>query len=311
MINRNQFSQFKGKILENEKLAPLVAYQIGGPAEILLVPNDEKDIEYAVKVCRENSIPLTVIGAGSNLLIRDRGILGAVLFLGPNFIHASIKKVSEDENSVLLEIPSFASKSSLIDYSLKHNLSGAEFSAGIPGTLGGAVYMNAGTKWGSYSEIIEKVKFYQFEKGFFEKPINELGLKYRGHGEGLFTDGTIVVSVYVRLKKEKSIDPVKSKIDEILEYRGGKQPLELPNCGSVFKNPENSRRGAGRLIEAANLKGTVIGAAQVSLKHANFILNLGGASSEDVEALIKLIQVKIKEDFGISLETEVIVLGEK
>jgi UDP-N-acetylmuramate dehydrogenase len=176
--------------------------------------------------------------------------------------------------------------------------------------MGGAVWMNAGTKWGSYSDVIQSVRFVHPEKGIFEKNLSELGLKYRGHGEGLMDHETAILSVDIKLLKNKSPADSRKLVDEILAYRGARQPLEFPNCGSVFKNPQNSEKGSGRLIEAAELKGKQIGQAMISPKHANFILNLGAAKSSDVEALIRLCQEKVLEKFKISLEPEVIILGQ-
>lgn len=304
------FPGFRGKVFENKELKDLVTFRIGGPADFVLLPSDENDVKAVVEACSWQSIPLTIIGSGSNLLVRDKGIHGAVLYLGHSD-YGHITEIGREGFFVDLDVSSQVTKAHLLDYAIKNNLAGLEFSAGIPGALGGAVYMNAGTKWGSYSEVITSVKFFHPNRGFYTLKIEELGLKYRGHGEGLFDDGVIVISVQMRLKQENSNVSIRERVDEILTYRGQKQPLELPNCGSVFKNPENSRRGAGRLIEACGLKGKVIGGAQISLKHANFILNLGNASSEDVEGLISFIQQTVYKEFKIRLETEVIVIGEK
>ncbi|NCN26639.1 UDP-N-acetylmuramate dehydrogenase [bacterium] len=303
------FSDFKGKILLNEVLAPYVAFRIGGPADCLLFPDGEKDLALAAEIAKREQLPFAVLGAGSNLLVGDKGIRGVVVFLGAGK-EDEIQFLMDNGKEVTLNVPAHCTKAALVDFALENKLSGVEFSAGIPGTLGGAVYMNAGTKWGSYSEVIESVRFFRVGKGFYEKPVEALGFKYRGHGEELFAGGAIVVSACLRLRHVSSRKEIQEKMDEILKYRGGKQPLELPNCGSVFKNPEKSRRGAGRLIEACNLKGTCVGGAQVSLKHANFILNLGNATSKDVETLIKKIQKKVFSEFKVELETEVIKVGE-
>jgi UDP-N-acetylmuramate dehydrogenase len=170
--------------------------------------------------------------------------------------------------------------------------------------------MNAGTKWGSYAEVIETVRFYSVQKGHYEKSCEEMGFKYRGHGEGLLDGRTAVLSADIKLRKDKPREEIRALVDEILRYRGARQPLELPNCGSVFKNPPDSERGAGRLIEASGLKGLRVGQAQVSLKHANFILNLGGAKAAHVEELIARVQEEVFRQQGVRLEREVIYLGE-
>jgi UDP-N-acetylmuramate dehydrogenase len=290
-------------------IAPYVTYKIGGPADIFVLPQNIEDMCRALDFTQEQKLPFTILGNGSNLLVRDKGVRGVVLYLG-SLQEPKVEVLSHEGDTIHIRVPSNCSKARLLDWSLAHGWAGLEFSAGIPGTLGGAVFMNAGTKWGSYGDVIDAVQFYSSEKGLFSLTKDKLGLKYRGHGEGLLDGRTLVLAVDISLKKEEVAGKSRALVDEILSYRGGRQPLELPNCGSVFKNPENSERGAGRLIEAAGLKGHRVGNAQVSLKHANFILNLGGASSGDVEDLIAHIQSTVERKFSVRLETEVIILGE-
>jgi UDP-N-acetylmuramate dehydrogenase len=291
-------------------LAEYLTYKIGGPADIFIMPENEEDICQSVDFAHDQKFPITILGNGSNVLIRDKGVRGVVLYLG-SLKEFSLIKIREDENEVWIRVPANFSKAHLLDWSLKQALVGLEFSAGIPGTMGGAVYMNAGTKWGSYSEVIDSVEFYSAEKGLFSLPHKEIGFKYRGHAENIFDGKTLILSVDIKLKKAKNLQESRTKVDEILMYRGSRQPLELPNCGSVFKNPENSERGAGRLIEAAGLKGFRVGGAQVSLKHANFILNTGNATSADIENLITHIQSEVKKRFNIALELELVIIGEQ
>lgn len=303
-------SGFVGEVRENERLSPYVAFKIGGPADYLLFPGEAEDIRRCYSIASREKLPVTILGSGSNVLVRDGGIRGMVLYLG-NSLPGDVEVLEENESSVLWSVPSHWIKARLLDRSLEYSLSGLEFSAGIPGTLGGAVYMNAGTKWGNYSEIIESVEFFSPAQGFYVKNREALAFAYRSHGDGDLKDGALVVRVNLRLKKGKSLSEIRSKVDEILTYRGLKQPLELPNCGSVFKNPPDSEKGAGRLIEACGLKGVRVGGASFSMKHANFILNEFHAKSDDVESLIQLAQKKVKRKFKIDLEPEVIVLGER
>lgn len=299
----------KGRARESIPLKDFVAFHIGGPAEIFVEPKDEEDIRASADFALRHQLDFHILGNGSNLLVRDGGVRGVVVYLG-SLLSESWQILREDSHTVELRVSSALAKARLLELALERAWSGLEFSAGIPGTLGGAVFMNAGTKWGSYGEVVERVRFYSPEKGFFEKTRAELGFKYRGHGEGLFDASTVIVSVDLKLGKDKKPEEIRSLVDEILCYRGGKQPLELPNCGSVFKNPENSPRGAGRLIEACGLKGLQRGQAQVSLKHANFILNRGDARAADVEALITEIQLRVEEKEKIHLEPEVIFWGQ-
>lgn len=305
----SDFSQIKGRVRENVLLKDYVYYGIGGPADIFVEPANEEDIRLTLELCRQNNLPFFILGSGTNLLIRDGGLRGVTLFLGAG-LPGEIKIIAEDKTSVLIQVPAHWPKAKLLDYALAKGWSGLEFSAGIPGTIGGAVWMNAGTKWGSYGEVIERVKLYKGSLGFLDKSREKMGFKYRGHGEGLIDSETVIVSADLRLSKTKSANEIRALVDEILTYRGGKQPLELPNCGSVFKNPEDSVKGAGRLIEAAGLKGERRGQAMVSLKHANFILNMGNAKSKDVESLINHCRETVKKQFSIELEAEVIILGE-
>jgi UDP-N-acetylmuramate dehydrogenase len=305
-------AECRGKVRRDAPLADYVAYGIGGPADVLLEPEGEADVRRAIELAQQSRAPLTVLGNGTNLLVRDGGIRGLVLFMGQRRAHESlddgIETLEAHGGTVLLRAPARCAKARLLDFALTHAYAGLEFSAGIPGSLGGAVFMNAGTKWGSYGDVIEKVRFFNPTQGFFEKSGPELGFRYRGHGEGLLDGRTVVLSVELRLR-QGTVAEIRAKVDEILTYRGGKQPLELRNCGSVFKNPAGSELGAGRLIEACGLKGHTVGGAQVSTKHANFILNLGQARAADVELLIAEIQRIVQERKGIALETEVIILG--
>lgn len=304
--------RFLGEAHSKVNLSKILYYRVGGPADILIVPRDVNDIRLVVHKAYSNSVPLTVLGAGTNVLVRDGGISGVVLYLGYG-LEAQMEIVSQDEGSVRVRVPCFFPKAHLLDWSLNQSLGGLEFSAGIPGTLGGAVWMNAGTKWGSYSEVIRSVGFYHPAEGPFRKSIGDLGLKYRGHGEGLLDSYTVIEDVELELKRLNR-DQLKKSLDlvnEILIYRGTRQDLDRPSCGSVFKNPVNSPRGSGRLIEATGLKGTRIGNAQISLKHANFFINLGNARGSDIEGLIDLAQKQVLQTHGVYLEPEVIILGNK
>lgn len=305
------FKNFSGWVEENKSLAEIAAYKIGGPARFFVTPKKEDDIEKVLRVSKEKGIELYVMGSGTNLLISDSGFEGIILWLGPSetLTQKLIKVVKQDSESVTIKVPSNFGKAQLLDYALKNNLSGLEFSAGIPGSLGGAIYMNAGTKWGSYGGVVTEVEFISVTKGKYSLMNSEIGFRYRGLGEGLLLGDTIVSAVTIKLRKSTDMKQVLSIVDEIYSYRGLRQPLELPNCGSVFKNPENSERGAGRLIEAAGLKGEVVGGAEVSLKHANFILNTGIATAANVKTLIRKIQDKVIKKFSVQLEPEVVSVG--
>jgi UDP-N-acetylmuramate dehydrogenase len=305
----SDFSKLKARVLINAPLAPYLAYKVGGPADVLVLPKSEDELCEAVDLVAKKKLPLFVLGSGTNLLVRDGGVRGVVIYLGPK-IATHPKILSEQNGKTLIEVSSWCSKARFLEWSLDQGFEGLEFSAGIPGTMGGALWMNAGTKWGSYEKVIHSAIFYSQAKGRVEKSLSELGLTYRGHGQGLIEAGTVICSLKISLKKTIKPEASRALVDQILAYRGSKQPLELPNCGSVFKNPENSQKGAGRLIEAAGLKGLQVGQAQVSKKHANFVLNLGGATAFEIESLINQVSEKVFASSGVKLEREVIVVGD-
>ncbi len=307
-LGRRLAARIDGRVKENELLASHVYYRVGGPADLFVEPSNEEDIRIAIEFARAEGLPLTVIGAGTNLLVRDGGLEGLCLYLGAG-LRGEIEILQENDDFVRVRVPSHWAKSRLLDESLRRGWGGLEFSAGIPGTVGGAVYMNAGTKWGSYGEVIESVRLFSSDLGFYEKSNAEMGFRYRGHGESVLRPWTVVVSADFKLPKRLTTQ-IAALADEILTYRGSKQPLELPNCGSVFKNPP-SGPGAGRLVEACGLKGLCVGGAQVSLKHANFILNARHATATDLETLIEKVAAAVKEQKGVELEREVIILGRR
>jgi UDP-N-acetylmuramate dehydrogenase len=298
-------------LYRNYPLAKLLYYRTGGRAEALLMCPSESDLISSLQWVCDEGVPYQVVGSGTNLLVSDRGLLGLTIFVGPSGpIRPQI--LSENAEFVRARFRAGDAKADVLDWAMSRRLVGLEFSAGIPGTMGGAIYMNAGTKWGSYAEVVEGVHLFSLRQGRFYKRADEMGFKYRGHGEGLLSDGAVVLAVDLKLPKAKdSVEFLESrnKVDEILVYRGTRQPLDYPSCGSVFKNPENSPKGAGRLIEAAGLKGLRRGRAMISLKHANFILNLGGASASDVNWLIEKVIAEVKTTSGIVLDPEVVRLG--
>jgi UDP-N-acetylmuramate dehydrogenase len=292
-------------------LSEYAAYGVGGKADYFYKTQNEAQLLKVLEWARDSKIPYFILGSGTNLLIRDGGYRGLVLYLGPKVPSKIQVPVTSSPSPGTFRVPAWFAKASLLDFALENGFEGLEFSAGIPGTLGGAVYMNAGTRWGSYASVIRSVRIWYPNQGIVERSAEEMGFRYRGHGETSLPQGSVVVSVDIVLNK--TLDGAarsRALVDRILAYRGARQALERPNCGSVFKNPEDSPLGAGRLIEASGLKGYRIGQAQVSTKHANFILNLGGASAYDIESLILHVQSEVLRQKQIKLEPEVIFVGE-
>ncbi len=299
---KGEFHARFGEFAKSEEpLAPYLAYKIGGPAEILVFPRNESDVLWIADKARAHKVPLTIVGSGTNLLVVDEGIRGIVVSLQHAF--KDIEPVSRTSTSCLVRAGGGVGKPELLQWSISQNLTGLEFSSGVPGTIGGGIYMNAGTKYGSYGDILRELRLFDFRTGGRTLKREEVHFGYR-HQTAV--GDTLVLHALFELKPGDGA-AVKTEVDRIIAERAAKQPLDFPSCGSTFKNPEG--HSAGRLIEKSGLKGTRVGNAEISKKHANFILNLGGAKAKDILALIDLIRRTVKDQFGVELETEVITLG--
>ncbi|ATB27818.1 UDP-N-acetylmuramate dehydrogenase [Melittangium boletus] len=280
-------------------LAPLTSVRVGGPAEALVRPRSPDALVALLRLAREEGVPLTVLGGGANTLVGDGGVPGITVKL-PGDLFPEQAEVGEAEGR--LTLGAGAAIVRLCNQMRAHGLVGAEFLAGIPGTLGGAVTMNAGTKNGECFRVVEAVEVATAEGvGWLSKA--EIPHRYR-HSD--LPPGGVVTRVRFLLPKG---DLVASKkvMDEDLAYRKRSQPLSQPNFGSVFTNPPGDF--AGRLIESVHLKGYIIGRAQVSPLHANWIVNLGGASAHDVLSLLTLMRTRVKEERGVELQPEVKRVG--
>ncbi|MGB9622907.1 MAG: UDP-N-acetylmuramate dehydrogenase [Candidatus Bathyarchaeia archaeon] len=300
-LNRNKelLTGIKGTVLFNEPLRNHTTLRIGGPADILVIPKDLDDIKYCIAYAQERRMPLYFIGNGSKLLISDKGLQGIVLKIA-----GTLDSVEVSGERIIAGAGCSLSK--LIQIALQYNLAGIEFAAGIPGTLGGAIAMNAGTYLGSISDVIISVAAMD--------PLNgSLHLLARddccfGYRHSIFLKKRlIIIKSEMKMKKGDQKD-IREKINELIEKRKKTQPLDMPNAGSIFKNPPGA--SAGKLIEMAGLKGVKRGGAQISEVHANFIVNLGNAKAEDVIFLIRLAQEKVKEKFNIALEPEILLMGD-
>lgn len=285
---------FKGNISISEPLSRFTTFRIGGPADYYLEPKDRDDLLKLIKYLKEINYPYIIIGNGSNILISDDGIRGAAINLEFGFTKIEVMK-----NKVFAEAGIRLSK--LVDVCIEHSLVGIENLAGIPGTLGGAVLMNAGAYGGEISDYIKEVEVLDGTEIKFLKK-EECGFSYRKSN----LEGKIILSAEFELPfgdKTKA----KERRKELLLKRNQSQPVELPNAGSIFKNPPGDY--AARLIEQAGLKGLTIGGAKVSEKHANFIVNFNNASANDVLELMKIIQQTVFQKFGIMLEPEIKMIG--
>lgn len=281
---------------QNEPMRAHTTFKIGGEADIFIIPASPAALISAVKKCTGLEIPYFILGNGSNLLVSDGGIEGAVISLaGINGISAKGEKITCGAGAML---------SSVCLKALSLSLTGLEFAYGIPGTAGGALYMNSGAYGGQMADVIESAECLTASGEIKTLKKEDMRLGYRS---SVFKKGgLIIISLTLALKKGDKAE-IKAEMDELLNRRKQKQPLEYPSAGSTFKRPEGYFAGA--LIEKNGLKGLTVGGAQVSEKHAGFVINRGGATAADVKALIGKIQKKVFENDGVMLEPEVIFTG--
>lgn len=281
---------------QNEPMRAHTTFKIGGEADIFIIPASPAALIYAVKKCNELEIPYFILGNGSNLLVSDGGIEGAVISLsGINGISYDGEKITCGAGAML---------SSVCLKALSLSLTGLEFAYGIPGTAGGALYMNAGAYGGQMADVIESAECLTASGEIKTLKKENMQLGYRS---SVFKNGgLIIISLTLALKKGDKTE-IKAEMDDLLNRRKQKQPLEYPSAGSTFKRPKGYFAGA--LIEKNGLKGLTVGGAQVSEKHAGFVINRGGATAADVKALIGKIQKKVFENDGVMLEPEVIFTG--
>ena len=288
----------RGQLLEQEILAKYTSWRVGGAAERMYIPADKQDLQQFITQL-DSEEPLFWLGLGSNLLIRDGGIRGTVVNL-----RNKLKKMNLlDDDKIYVE--SGVPCAHVARFCAEYGLVGAEFLAGIPGTMGGALAMNAGAFGGETWGLVESVELMTAAGASVQCQANEFKVAYRsveGIAERCF------LSANLKLSKGQT-QAGQQKIKKLLAQRSATQPVSLPSCGSVFRNPENDY--AARLIEVSGLKGYAIGGAVVSKKHANFIVNMGDAKADDIEQLIAYVQSEVAKQQGIHLQTEVCILGEK
>ncbi|OFN09908.1 UDP-N-acetylenolpyruvoylglucosamine reductase [Lactobacillus sp. HMSC072E07] len=284
-------------MLHDEPLSHYTFTKTGGPADLLAFPKDVAEVQALVEMARERDMPLTVIGNASNLIVRDGGIRGLVLIL------TAMKKITVDGNDVTAQAGARLIDTTEAAY--RAGLTGLEFAAGIPGSVGGALFMNAGAYNGEVCSVISQA--HVLTRAGELKTYNHRELNFRYRHSVVQDTGDIVLSVTFSMKfGDKSA--IRAKMDELNARRAAKQPLEYPSCGSVFKRPPD--HFVGPMIQKAGLQGHIIGGAQVSNKHAGFIINLGNATATDYLDMIHLIQKTVKAKFGVDLEPEVRIIGE-
>lgn len=287
-----------GTVLIDEPMKNHTTFKIGGPVDIMILPNSQEEIVKAVEVCRRENLDFMLMGNGSNLLIKDGGIRGVIIKLNENY-----NKIEVKENRLYAQAGALLNAVSR--NALENELSGIEFATGIPGALGGAMTMNAGAYGGEMKDAVEYVRVLDTCGNIKDLSNKEMNFRYRGSRVG--DESLIVLSVTFKLKPGKRED-IKEIIDDLTHKRTSKQPLEYPSGGSTFKRPEGYY--AGKLIDDSGLRGLKYGGAQVSKKHCGFVINANGASCFDVLSLIGVIKKTVRDNFGVELEREIKLIGE-
>ena len=297
---KQKFCQVLGKeqVLFEEPMKSHTTFRIGGPAEVFIMPKSVKQVQMAVKICQEEQIPYFILGNGSNLLVSDRGYRGVIIQMDRNMGEIQVEGTE-------IQVAAGALLSSIAVAARRESLTGFEFAGGIPGTLGGAVVMNAGAYGGEIKDVLKEVTVMDGDGKIFTLPASELEMGYRT--SIIKTAGYLVLSARITLSRGKEED-IKARTRELSEMRTQKQPLDYPSAGSTFKRPEGYF--AGKLIMDSGLRGYSVGGAMVSEKHCGFVINKGNATAEDVVSLMKHVTEVVQEKYGVTLEPEVKFLGE-
>ena len=280
---------------ENEPLAPYTSFKIGGPCPIMAKPDGTGCLAELVKALNREKQPFRVMGRGSNLLISDNGVDVPVIL-----ISSDMGGISFDGEQIVCGAG--AALNAVCNVALEHSLTGLEFAYGIPGSAGGALYMNAGAYGGEMRDVVQSCVYIDENGEQHTIPANQMELSYR---HSFFSGKPFIITEITLSLKPGDRERIQAKMQELMQMRRDKQPLEYPSAGSTFKRPEGDF--AGRLIEAAGLRGFTVGGAAVSEKHCGFVINKGGATFNDVKKLIDIIKHRVKETSGKDLSCEVII----
>lgn len=288
----------KEKIYVNEKMEKHTTFRIGGPADYFVMPSDVTDVKAVIELCEQEKVPYYVVGNGSNLLVGDKGFRGVIIQIAGNMnqLQADGEVITAQAGCSLAQIAGKA---------LDEELAGFEFAAGIPGTLGGAVRMNAGAYGGEIKDVLESAVVLTREGKVMELSVNEMEFGYRT--SIIERTGWTILGGKISLHKGKR-EEIKAVMDDLREKRVSKQPLEYPSAGSTFKRPKGYF--AGKLIQDAGLRGFRVGGACVSEKHSGFVINIDHATADDVVSLMEQVDEKVRAQFGVGLEPEVRRIGE-
>ena len=298
MLEKLQKLIGEAKVLANEPMASHTTFRIGGPADYFVMPETVEELRDILALCKEEGLPYFILGNGSNLLVGDKGFRGVVIQLYKNFDGLSIEgtRVTAKSGAMLIRVAKEAGKA---------GLTGLEFASGIPGTIGGAMVMNAGAYGGEMKDVVTAVTVLTKDGDIKTLTGSEMNFRYRG---SVVEDERYIVLEAVMELKEGNLEEIQARIDELSLQRRTKQPIEYPSAGSTFKRPEGYF--AGKLIQDTNLRGYQVGGAQVSEKHCGFVINAGGATAADVMQLMQDVSDKVNAQFGVTLEPEVKRIGE-
>ncbi len=294
---KNDLANICRDVRFDEPMNKHTSFKIGGPADIFCLPENVEEILALVRYFKKNSINYIIIGNGSNLLVSDAGIEGAVIKIG-----SAMSKIEVLGEEIIAQAGALLSKTA--NAALSNELSGMEALSGIPGSIGGAVYMNAGAYGTEMKDVIKEVSFITHDGEIKTLACEELELGYR---KSIFSNNDYIILSCVLSLKKGDKDDIKAQMKEFTKRRTEKQPLNYPSAGSAFKRPEGYF--AGKLIEDCGLKGYCVGGAKISELHAGFIINYDNATAKDVINLIKHTQAKVFEQFGVKIEPEIKIMG--
>mgnify|MGYP006273226183 FL=1 len=295
MQNLNQIEGLR--LIKDQPLCEYTSFEVGGPARLFLIPKNPAAAQKSFQLINKNNLACLILGAGSNLVVADQGFDGAVLYTG------ELTNVEIDNTTLKAQVG--VALSDLAEETINASLTGFEFASGIPGSLGGALYMNAGAYGGEMKDVVSEITVITPQGDKKVLTSSEINLGYRQ--SILQEKDYLALEATIELTQGKKA-VIKDKIEELTDKRWAKQPMEMPSAGSMFKRPENHYASA--LIDEAGLKGTRVGDAQVSTKHAGFVVNLGSATAQDIKDLVAIIKEKIYEEYGVELETEPRFIGD-
>lgn len=285
-------------VLVDELMKKHTTFRIGGPADYYVLPKTIEEVKKVTALCKEAEIPYYVLGNGSNLLVSDRGYRGVIIHL-----YRNMNRIEVEGTRIRAQVGALLSQ--IAGEALRHSLTGFEFASGIPGTLGGAIVMNAGAYGGEMKEVLQEVTALSQDGEVRVLSREELDLGYRTSVIG--KEGYIALEAVIALK-EGDMEEIRAVMEDLKERRTTKQPLEYPSAGSTFKRPEGYF--AGKLIQDTGLRGFSVGGAQISEKHCGFVINKNNATAEDVVTLMREVSDRVEAKFGVPLEPEVKKLGD-